>query len=74
MDRNCGNCAMFERGKWTQELGGGEQLGGYCETLLMLLGRTNYEVSRSKYLHVQESFCCSLHRFDTEIVDKKLHL
>ena len=54
----CKECKMFERGKWHESLGGGDQLGGNCPLLLKTLQMNNSDMVWKEKIYVQESFGC----------------
>jgi hypothetical protein len=60
----CKTCQFFKRGRWIEELGGGEQLGGNCKLLYKLLYMTNSHVISfsADVLYIQETFGCCAHQ------------
>jgi len=57
----CKSCKHFERGKWHESHGGGEQLGGSCKVIFKVLELTNSWFWTQDHLYVQETFGCSAH-------------
>jgi hypothetical protein len=57
---SCKDCVCFERRKWHSSQGEGEQLGGDCKLLPLVLKDGNTPLFFIKSLYVQDTFGCRL--------------
>ncbi len=60
--KRCKTCKYFERGKWHESLGGGEQHGGNCPQLLAVLQMENSALALTESLYLQDTFGCFMHK------------
>jgi hypothetical protein len=59
---HCEDCKEFNRGKWHESMGGGEQMGGTCRLLPRILRMHNSMFAFVDGLYVQCSFGCPVGR------------
>ena len=57
---HCKDCKHFERGKWHEAIGGGEQSGGNCPKLLTALKLYNTNIFFWENIYIPDIFGCVL--------------